>query len=610
MQNAFFKRIAAAVIGSVTSLALVAQPLAVVAYSEADAWYDFAANFNAANYTQQQPTVGNQPFGYTTGSLTNFTVTTKKFDPKAAGSTAISMNLGGTLSNLSVVVKDYVSGAVKGTIVNESQPALGFRTINWNGFLAGTSLNYGTYTIEARATDVTGQTQVGSAVIMLIPTSNVDPNISNLKASVYNIAAGQSTTISVDSQATALIRITIFPIGTSVTATPTKTAEFLGSVGTNSWVWNGTNDNGQQVPNGDYKVIISAVNTAEPNVESGSILVTVGAGSTQPQPQPCTVTNTCSTGTFIINAYVSPSTYNPLSGPLQVSYYILGQANVTVTILQDQFVVSTLRNNVLESGVQTMTWDGRYTAGGAFVPSGTYKFRVVATYNNQTDVRESTFTVSSTAGAGFCAGFKDVKVDSVYCNAIVEMQKQGIFTGYTDNTFRPYQSINRAETVKVVMMALKYNVPLTGWYFDAAGFKDVYSGAWYTPYLAAARLYGIISGYPDKTFKPAQTVNRAEMSKIFLEASNIAQQNVPCFEQPYKDKTKATWFGKYACITKYFSLVEDIDGKFAGATPMNRGDVAVMIYRAQVQGLLKNLPPKAQINLYLIQPGAFPFKPF
>ena len=160
------------------------------------------------------------------------------------------------------------------------------------------------------------------------------------------------------------------------------------------------------------------------------------------------------------------------------------------------------------------------------------------------------------------------------------------------------------------MTALKYNVPLTGWYWNSAGFKDVYSGAWYTPYLAAARLYGVIHGYPDKSFKPEKTVNRAEMSKIFLEASSIAQQNVPCVDQPYKDKTKATWFAKYACITKYFSLVDDVNGKFEGAKEMNRGDVAVMIYRAQQQSLLKTLPPKPQINFSLLQQNQFPFKSF
>jgi hypothetical protein len=149
--------------------------------------------------------------------------------------------------------------------------------------------------------------------------------------------------------------------------------------------------------------------------------------------------------------------------------------------------------------------------------------------------------------------------------------------------------------VKVIHLALKYNVPTTGWWFDSAGFKDVNSTAWYTPYLAAARLYGVINGYPDNTFRADNTVNRAEMLKIFIEAANIGSKYIKC-EKPYKENVSGKWFGKYACIASQYSLVDSVEGYFMPAKEMTRGDVAVMIYRAQLVGLLSKLPPRSQID--------------
>ena len=605
MQNAFFKRMAAAIVASVTALALVIQPLAAAAYSESDAWSDFAANFN--NQAQTQPvTPYTPPVNSTSNNLSEVAVSTTKYNPATQGSLAISFTVVNPVSSLYVAIKDMNDTTIA-TLDNTGATAAGAKSYIWNGASAANQL----YKVQVKAPGLSGAIEIKEKLFFVIPSSNIDPNLFNINASPKNINAGQSTSITFDVAAPSTIWVEVDPSGSS---TPVRTYSFSGTTGTNTWNWDGRDNNGQQVVNGSYVVSVSTFNTFQPKGETMPITVTVGNGTTS-----CGINGmpACPTsGTLILNPSVTPSTYSPLKGLLQVNYFILGQAYVTVAIFQGDYMVAQLKTNTLESNANTAVWDGKYLANGlqngAYVQSGTYKYRITANYGTLTDSQEGLFTVNTGSfnGQELCAGFKDVSVDSMYCNAIVEMQKQGIFVGYADGTFRAGAAINRAETVKVVMLALKYNVPLTGWYFDSAGFKDVYSGAWYTPYLAAARLYKVINGYPDKTFKPAQTVNRAELSKIFLEASNIAQLGVPCIDQPYKDHTKATWFGKYACLDKYFSLVDDIDGKFAGATAMTRGDVALMIYRAQVQNLLKNLPPKAAINFNLIQTNQFPYKAF
>lgn len=54
------------------------------------------------------------------------------------------------------------------------------------------------------------------------------------------------------------------------------------------------------------------------------------------------------------------------------------------------------------------------------------------------------------ADDGTCAGFSDITADDERCEAITYVKDQGIFEGYPDGTFGPDIAINRAETVKVI----------------------------------------------------------------------------------------------------------------------------------------------------------------
>ena len=47
-------------------------------------------------------------------------------------------------------------------------------------------------------------------------------------------------------------------------------------------------------------------------------------------------------------------------------------------------------------------------------------------------------------------------------------------------------------------------------------FPDVTGSFWFVPYVCAAKQLGIVSGYPDGTFKPANSVNYAEALKILV----------------------------------------------------------------------------------------------
>lgn len=450
----------------------------------------------------------------------------------------------------------------------------------------GTKLSVGnySYTLRATATDGSGKfdTKTGSFSVInnyqvvgdVITSYSFSPSSFDPSTTSATVAFNLQTPVFV-----------VFRVEDANLATRYEKSLFFGS-GNNSFFYNGRDNNGNMLPSGTYtyKLLVFKSNGAFEAKQGTFSLTTSGGGSSGSVPA-------------ILSSYATPDPYNPYGGPLTVNYTVSTSSYVTALLLQDNNIVKTLKINQLENGNKSVAWDGKLMSGD-LAPAGNYKFRVSA-YNSfgQSNIAEGSFklTYSASGQTSACAGFVDVPSSSPYCAAIEEMKKLGVFSGYSDGSFRPTNAINRAETVKVILLALKYNVPTTGWWFDSAGFKDVKSTEWFTPYLAAARLYGIINGYPDNTFRAANTVNRVEMLKIFIEAANIGSKYIKC-EKPYKENTGAKWYTKYACIASQYSLVDSDDGNLLPGKEMTRGDVAVMIYRAQILGLLGKLPPRSQID--------------
>lgn len=80
------------------------------------------------------------------------------------------------------------------------------------------------------------------------------------------------------------------------------------------------------------------------------------------------------------------------------------------------------------------------------------------------------------------------------------------------------RSITRAEFVKMLVRALScHYIPTTA----SSIFSDVGPDAWYTEYITFATEQGWITGYKDGTFRPHNTLTRAEASKILAAATKI-----------------------------------------------------------------------------------------
>lgn len=94
--------------------------------------------------------------------------------------------------------------------------------------------------------------------------------------------------------------------------------------------------------------------------------------------------------------------------------------------------------------------------------------------------------------------------------------------GYEDGTVRPNGSISRAEVATVLFRLLKDDVRAQNLTKDNA-YSDVSGTAWYAAAVSTLSKMGVISGYPDGTFRPNAPITRAEFAAMIAHFDETAK---------------------------------------------------------------------------------------
>ncbi|MEK7146258.1 MAG: S-layer homology domain-containing protein, partial [Patescibacteria group bacterium] len=154
------------------------------------------------------------------------------------------------------------------------------------------------------------------------------------------------------------------------------------------------------------------------------------------------------------------------------------------------------------------------------------------------------------------------------------LYKKGTVQGYPDGTFKPAQTVSRVEALKIIFSGMDQPVRQG----LRLSFSDAYNGQWYTDYVATAQSNGVVEGYPDGSFKPAQGVNRVEFLKMLFNSTDLeVDENVS--EDPYEDVSGDDWFAPYVQFAKEKNLFPTDGDDFHPGNPMERAEVAEVIYR-------------------------------
>ncbi|MFC1656065.1 S-layer homology domain-containing protein, partial [Patescibacteria group bacterium] len=160
--------------------------------------------------------------------------------------------------------------------------------------------------------------------------------------------------------------------------------------------------------------------------------------------------------------------------------------------------------------------------------------------------------------------YSDVDSSTDYNEAIDYITDLEIVEGYDDGTYRPDVSIIRAEFTKILVEAKNGEEP-TG--YTETCFNDFPAERWFTSYVCYAKSEGIISGYPDGSFGPANNINLAEASKILVNVFEI-ETITPQGGEWYSVYIET--LGAQGYIPSSFEYIND---------EVTRGEMAEMIYR-------------------------------
>ena len=95
--------------------------------------------------------------------------------------------------------------------------------------------------------------------------------------------------------------------------------------------------------------------------------------------------------------------------------------------------------------------------------------------------------------------------------------------GYPDGNFAPNRGMTRAEVATMFTRLLRER-PVKGQRYYT-GFSDIQAGDWYANTVGYAVQVGIVSGYPDGSFKPNKPITRAEFAAIASRFDALAQGN-------------------------------------------------------------------------------------
>ena len=170
------------------------------------------------------------------------------------------------------------------------------------------------------------------------------------------------------------------------------------------------------------------------------------------------------------------------------------------------------------------------------------------------------------------AGAKDF-TDSTkiqYTEAVDVMSAVKVIDGYAEGDFRPTATLTRGAAAKIICNMILGPTTASALVADAAPYKDVPANHTFAGYIAYCQKTGIISGYADGTFKPANSLTGYAFMKMLLGALGYDAAN--------EGYTGANWSINVAKQAISIGLNDGLKGEFNGVKAVNREEACLYAF--------------------------------
>jgi flagellar hook assembly protein FlgD len=471
----------------------------------------------------------------------------------------------------------------------------------------GDYVDAGTWTIVVTADN--------SVVSKTITVEYEQPNITEafVTKTVFDVEEGEFTYLLFKVDADATVDVDLYR-GSK------KEMELLedSDVSKNKWYavkWDGTDEDDDEVAyGGDWKFKITAKNVVQNNVvDVEYVEVDVKEDSVS------------SSKTNVTNDFVNPPIFDDRESKKVIFEYCLDDAaEVYIAVYEGKNASGSPKAELVDyddhsKGCYKVSWDVK-NSKDKLLSDDVYSYKVISrTDDGNKDIEIGRFVVGNEGGVDDKTDTKpkntpkDVDLNSTcghyywdltylsddneLCQAIAWVTEKDIFDGYPDGAFRPYDNINRAEVLKVVLEAFD-NVTILPADGTNQGFWDVDSSAWYMKYVRTGKFYNMLHGYPDGSAMLDQDINRVEFLKFVLEASErfTSYEFVNGYYADYyyadvsASDSNVAWFLDYATTAHIYNLynTEFVNGQeyLRPAQMVERGEVALLFYRMEKAGIL------------------------
>lgn len=172
--------------------------------------------------------------------------------------------------------------------------------------------------------------------------------------------------------------------------------------------------------------------------------------------------------------------------------------------------------------------------------------------------------------------YKDIPENSRYNQSLMILHRQGALEDKSHQTYYyPKRAMAREDVAAMIARSKNLALPKS-----VHSFRDVKVNDAKAKYIQAVSDAGIISGYPDGTFRPKETVTRGEMALFLQRAYNLQ----PSTHVKFKDVTVNGTSAAYAISALIAKNITSgyPDGTFRPNAPVERGEAAILMAKTVI----------------------------
>lgn len=190
--------------------------------------------------------------------------------------------------------------------------------------------------------------------------------------------------------------------------------------------------------------------------------------------------------------------------------------------------------------------------------------------NDGSNYSKTDLVLTTESGGGFGGGGAPATPESS------TVHHKPYVNGYPDGTFGPERSITREEVTAMLTRVMEYE--LTPPTFPP--FPDVPLEKWSVANIAAAKRHGIVEGYGSGNFGPDDPMTRAELATVLVRIARGDEREFTAAAIAFPDVDQDAWYFYYVIDAARYGLITGYpDGTFRPTATVTRSEAVTMINR-------------------------------